>query len=475
MTDTVELDYCPYEYQELIHFSDKRFNLIVGGRRVGKSKLACMELIKHCLETPYATAWWVAPTFSMAREIGWNEFKEYEEALAPAIATVHETLLRVRFTNGSVLYFKSADNERSLRGRGLTYLVMDEAAFIDPEMWSRALFPALTDRKGKALLISTPNGRNWFYEMTMVADSREDWGVYHWPTHMNPLITEEDLRLSAQTVSEMDFRQEFLAEFVTKAGMVYDDFGPDNIVDPGLPSAHDWDIYLGMDFGYANPTAVCFMAVSEEYQRVVMFDELYVVRKSIQEIEHLIVLKLMEYGLEPHDVTEVYTDPAGNAEELSSGLSPVDFLRMGDYRWRVKNKGTEIFPGLALVRSFIKDATGDRSFFITSNCKEAIRSMFGYTYEKRSAKNETVKEEASKDGIHDHMCDAIRYFFVNRFDQHKWLAETPEQYVYGVDTSRTRLTMKRCSDCHRQFPSKTPKHQPPFKCKECVNGNIVRI
>lgn len=65
----IELDYAPYDYQSNIHLSDNRYKLIVGGRRVGKSKMALMELIKHCLEVPKANAWWVAPTINMAREI----------------------------------------------------------------------------------------------------------------------------------------------------------------------------------------------------------------------------------------------------------------------------------------------------------------------------------------------------------------------------------------------------------------------
>jgi len=467
---TVELEYSPYDYQRAVHFDDHRYKLIVGGRRVGKSKMALMELIKHCLELPKANAWWVAPTISMAREIGWEEFKEYRDDLEPAIESVHETLLRVKFKNGSSISFKGADNERSLRGRGLTYLVIDEAAFIDPDIWTRALRPALSDRNGKAMLISTPNGRNWFYSQAAVASNDEMWLYDHWPTWKNPLITEDELRQAAQTVSEMDFRQEYLAEFITKEGLVYDGFSEENIIDPGFPSAHDWDIYLGMDFGYANPTAVSFMAVNNIQQQIIQFDELYVTRKSIDQIEELIVEKLAEHKLSRDSVKEILTDPAGNAAELSSGISPVDFLRMSPLRWHVSNKGSEIAPGIALVRSFIKSADGTRRFFVTNNCRETIRSLSGYTYSKESQRYETIKEEALKDGLHDHMCDAIRYFFVNVFSQNKWIAEVPEQYNYGVDLqSKQRVVMKRCQVCKSSFPSKTPKHQPPYICRKC-NG-----
>jgi hypothetical protein len=430
--------------------------------------MALMELIKHCLEVPKAMAWWVAPTITMAREVGWEEFKEYKEVLDPVIESCHETLLRVKFINGSQIYFKGADNERSLRGRGLTYLVLDEAAFIEPEIWTRALRPALSDRGGKCLLISTPNGRNWFYGQAAFAHAAEGWGYEHWPTWLNPLITEAELKEAAQTVSEMDFRQEYMAEFITKEGLVYDNFSEDNIIDPGNPSLHDFEIYLGIDFGYANPSAICFMGVDRVEGKVIQFDEIYVARKSISEIQDLILEKLLAHNLTPASVQGVFTDPAGNAAELSSGISPVDFMRKSEFSWPVYNKGSEIAPGIALVRSYIKAKDGSLRYFVTSNCVQTIRSLTGYTYAKTAKNNETIKEEAHKDGIHDHMCDAIRYFFVNAFDNSSWIRVAPEQYAYGVDLhSKTRVIQKRCQGCKKQFFSKTPKNEPPYICRKC--------
>lgn len=471
MSKTIELEYAPYSYQEDFHASKKRFNIITGGRRVGKSRLALMEVLKHCLETKNAMAWWVAPTITMAREIGWNEFQDLKDELDPAIATVHETLLRVRFVNGSYLYFKGADNERSLRGRGLTYLVMDEAAFIDPKIWTQVLFPALTDQQGKALLVSTPNGRNWFYDQWQAAKQRTSWGKFHWPTHMNPLITQEELDQSMSMISEADFQQEFLAEFVTREGMVYDDFSDDNTLQQYTPDPIRDTIYLGVDFGYANPSAICFMAVNEQNE-VIQFDEIYGTRYTIEELEQAIIETLYNNGLEPQDVKAIYTDPAGNAEEMSSGVSPVDYLRMSENRWTVKNKGTEIAPGLALVRSFIKTANGDRAYFVTNNCKNTIKSIEGYTYVKYSGNTETIKEEASKDGIHDHMCDAIRYFFVNAFDHNKWIADRPDQWTYGQNVDKKHIWFKRCPECKNKFPSKTPETQPPYMCQDCKSWSV---
>lgn len=475
----IELDYCPFPYQVEVHDHPARFKIIVGGRRVGKSRMALHALVRHCLEGPNRLGWWVGPTHAMAREVGFEEFRVVHDTLKPAIDRVNEALGRVRFKNGSTIYFKGADSERSLRGRGLTFVVVDEAAFVTEEVWTRALMPALADRKGHAMLVSTPNGRgNWLYSQFLYAKSPEAsglWAAWHWPTMMNPIMTAEDLEMLAASVSAIDFRQEFLAEFVSRGGYVYDDFNEDNIlrVAPGerlSPSPHEYDIYLGVDFGFASPTAVCFMAVDPKTDEVTQFDEIYRSHCMADELERQIVAVLAKHDLAPDHVRYIYTDPAGNAlnEELQQGLSPVDHLRMSQYRWKVINKKSLIAPGLALVRSFIKSSTGQRRFTVTSNCSETIRSLRGYSYDK-SDRSEVVKEEALKDGVHDHACDAVRYFFVNRFDHARWVANTPEQAKYLGEPQAKRVTFARCGRCRRQFTSRSSSG--PRFCRECLERN----
>lgn len=470
---TIEIDYSPYPYQIELHKHPARFKVIVGGRRVGKSLMSLQELLVHCITTPKATAWWVAPTIAMAREVGWDEFIGMKDQFMPGITTIHDTLMRVRFTNGSVLYFKGGDSEKGLRGRGLTMVVVDEAAFLSEEIWTRALLPALADKQGRAILISTPNGRNWFYQMALQAAREQElgnprWAYWHWASSMNPMMTPSELNEISKSISEMDFRQEFLGEFVTRGGMVYDEFGVDNILPPGTPSLHDFDIYLGMDFGYANPTAICFMAVARDTRNVIQFDELYLTRMKMEDILSEIVAKLRHHNIEPSSVKAIFSDPAGNSEELSSGISPVDFLRMSQHRFNVVNKTTRIAPGVALVRSYIRNAAGERRYHVTPNCRETLKSLMGYTYDKKD-NTEIVKEEPFKDGIHDHMCDAIRYFFVNRFDHAKYVANQVESHNYNTDPASRGTIMKRCANsrCRASFASSTPKSQPPYYCRSC--------
>lgn len=467
---TLELPYTPFKYQVELHNDERRWKIIAGGRRVGKSKMALMEMLKHCIEVPKASAWWVAPTLATSRDVGWKEFKELSENIKPIIKSLNETRMEVTFINGSTMTFKGADNEAALRGRGLTYLIIDEAAFVDEDIWVKVLRPALTDRKGKAILISTPNGKNWFYEAYVRATRKDGvlWSAYHWATPLNPLISEAELLDAAQDMDELAFRQEFLAEFITREGMVYAEFNNDNIIDSGLPSLHSFDIYLGMDFGFANPTAICFMAIDHDNGNVTMFDELYVNRTPIDAIEYLILEKLGKWGMSAWDVKAIYCDPAGNAAELSSGISPVDYLRQSPHKWTVLSKGSEIMPGINLVRAYICNARGHRRFFVTNNCRVGIDSLSRYTYTKQNKYTDTIKEEPLKDGKWDHMCDAIRYFFVNQFDNAKYIEEKPRFINIQKPTEEDTKHWKRCATCKKMFRAATPKGQPPHFCKQCL-------
>jgi hypothetical protein len=280
------------------------------------------------------------------------------------------------------------------------------------------------------------------------------------------LIPIEEIESAQATMSASDFNQEIMAMFVTKAGMVYSDFNDKSVIDD-LVSIKDLEIGLGIDFGYANPTAIAFMAYNQSTEQVIQFDEIYKERTPIESICKDIEEKLQLYSIRKSDV-KLYTDPAGNAEELSSGVSPVDFLRKKGFK--VYNKGTEIAPGIALVRKFIRSADGRRSFFIQSSCKESIRSMNGYTYETNKQNDKIIKEEPLKDGLHDHACDAIRYYFVNRFDHAKYVAFKPDidDYTKRTEALKKTANIKRCPNCRKTYVSKTPKNEPPFLCPDCI-------
>jgi len=199
--------------QQAIHDSDARFRLAVCGRRWGKTLLGTLE----CLDVGVTggRAWWVAPTYVMARE-GWNPLKQLARQIPGC--EIREADKEILFPGGGSVAVRSADRPDRLRGAGLDFLVMDEAAYVKEGTWIEALRPSLTDRLGRALFISTPAGYNWLKELWDDALERDDWSTWQQPTAMNPWIPAAEIESAARDLGPTAFSQEFLAEFVEEGG-----------------------------------------------------------------------------------------------------------------------------------------------------------------------------------------------------------------------------------------------------------------
>jgi hypothetical protein len=343
------------------------------------------------------------------------------EELRPAIQSTNETRMMVKFKNGSRLTFKGAENEKSLRGRGLTYCVVDEGAYVDRAIWTRAIRPSLSDRAGKAIICSTPAGRaNWFYDQYVIAnENRNGWSAFRWMTSDNPLIGQDDLNDAKAQLSASEYQQEYLAEFVSSAGLVLPDFSDKNIVEPFHPTASEYNIYLSIDPGW-QVTAIGFFAVPKLLDHVVhagkaqvfQFDELYLQQRDIQAAISDIHRVLASHGLAITQVKNIAIDPAANKVEQSSGISIPAILRQEGFM--VIERGSLVKEGLALMRSFVHNANGIRRFFVTSNCREFIRCYQSHQY--RMDNRDRPTDEPLKDGLTDHAVDSSRYFFINKFD-----------------------------------------------------------
>ena len=123
--------------------------------------------------------------------------------------------MEVNFPNGGFIACKSADNPQRLRGEGLDFIVIDEAAFVKEEVWHEVLRPTLTERKGQALFISTPLGvGNWFYDLWQKAEDQDDWERFRYTTIDNPAIDPKEVESAKKEVGSIVFAQEYMAEFI---------------------------------------------------------------------------------------------------------------------------------------------------------------------------------------------------------------------------------------------------------------------
>jgi predicted phage terminase large subunit-like protein len=216
-----------------------------------------MLSLKTALEIA-GRCWWIAPSYPQS-SAAWRELK----ALAAQIPErkVYEADRRILLPGGGEIVVKSADSPESLRGEGLDLVVLDEAAFIDSEVWTDAIRPALSDRKGGAVIISTPCGYNWFYEVYQRGqEGRGDWQCWQYPTSDNPLISPDEIEAARESLPARTFGQEYLAAFTADGALFKREWLPIVPAAPALASrVRYWDHASGLTDG-ADYTAGVLLA-----------------------------------------------------------------------------------------------------------------------------------------------------------------------------------------------------------------------
>lgn len=210
-----------HPHQREIFLDPTRFRVAVCGRRWGKSVLGLETALECAYRVKLSKIFIVCPTREMAKDLFWEPLKRRAGDLRWS-AKVNESELSLRRnSNGSVIQLKSAEKPDRLRGRGLNYCVLDEFADMDAEIWREVIRPALADRRGRALFIGTPKGRNHFYELYESAGTDPEWRRWSYRTIDSPFIGADEVQQARRDLDERTFRQEFEADFVDYLGRAY--------------------------------------------------------------------------------------------------------------------------------------------------------------------------------------------------------------------------------------------------------------
>ena len=217
-----ELDVQLHPAQLEIFNSPARFKVVSAGRRFGKSRLAAWILIIKALQSESKDVFYIGPTFQQAKDIMWNMLKELLDG-TELIEQTHENTATMTLVNGRRISLKGSDRPDTLRGIGLSYVVLDEYASMKVEVWEQIIRPTLADVKGGALFIGTPAGKNHFYDIWQEAkdEKKEDWEAFQYTSIDNPILDPEEIKTARDTMSTQAFRQEFEASFVSFTGGIF--------------------------------------------------------------------------------------------------------------------------------------------------------------------------------------------------------------------------------------------------------------
>jgi len=222
-----DLGYVPHPGQLEVHSSTASRRVLSCGVRWGKSICASMEGLAAAMQPcERSIGWVVAPTYDLADRV----FREIQytaaQHLKHRVKMMRESDRRLVITNmaGGVseIRAKSADNPVSLLGEGLDWAIIDEAARLKPTIWQSHISQRLIDKRGWALLISTPKGKGWFYDMFRRGQKGEpDFESWNAPSWQNPLLDKALIDRERSRLPVRVFAQEFGGEFVEGAGAVF--------------------------------------------------------------------------------------------------------------------------------------------------------------------------------------------------------------------------------------------------------------
>ncbi len=208
--------------QKQILECDKRFRVLITGRRFGKTFLCVQEIAKFA-RYPKKKVWYVAPTYRMAKDIVWNDLVD-RMVKHKWVSKINHSDLKVILRNGSEISLRGADNENSLRGVGLDFLVMDEFADIKEHAYTEVLRPTLSDkgRMGAALFCGTPRGYgNWSYNLFSREKDDDQWASFQFTTLEGGQVSPQEIEQAKSDLDERTFKQEYEASFVNYAGQIY--------------------------------------------------------------------------------------------------------------------------------------------------------------------------------------------------------------------------------------------------------------
>lgn len=253
--------------QRAIYRHPARFHVVACGRRFGKTvfgKLALYETIfKHGLD-----AWWVGPTYKMSSGM-WRELRSELKPYAQSISG-QDRMIELR--NGATLTVWTGSQYDTMRGGAPGIVVIDEAAMIPngTEMWNAAIQPALTDHMGRALFLSTPRGRNWFWDLFRMGqdDAITDYKAWQFPSWYNPKWTKQYFEGLKISYPEQYWMQEYAAVFLEDAGAVFR--GVMAVATGEYREPYQGNFVIGVDWGKSNDFTVIAVWDADKRQMVDM-------------------------------------------------------------------------------------------------------------------------------------------------------------------------------------------------------------
>jgi phage terminase large subunit-like protein len=242
--------YSPHHNQAKIHNSINsepyKYYVLNIGRQFGKSLLAMNQCYYWAFNEKGVQIAWVSPIYKQAKKVFDEMVKAFDNS---NLITSNASELIIKTKNNSTIQFFSAERYDNLRGFTFDYLVCDEFAFIDERAWTEVLRATVLVKGKKVLLISTPKGKNHFYNLFNLDGVNPAYKSFKM-TSYDGLAQADEIDGARHTLPDNVFRQEYLAEFIDSGSGVFTNIKINN------NPQHSNRYFAGIDLGRADDYTV---------------------------------------------------------------------------------------------------------------------------------------------------------------------------------------------------------------------------
>ena len=281
-----------------------------------------------------------------------------------------------------------------MRGVSLSGLVCDEFATMREPMavWQEVLRPALSDQLGWALFISSPKGRDYFYDLSNEAKSKDGWRSWQFTTLQGGYVPESEVITARNELDERTFRQEYEASFESYDGLVARDF--DRELNKSNETIKDDDtLIIGIDFNVNKmPCSISVLRGKDLHCLDFLFGSF-----NTEELMKAIQIKY------PKHRKIFHADASGSANKSSAGgQTDITIIRKFGYQVYNLTKNPNIIDRVNAFNGLIKSASGLRKYFVAPHLKKVIETLEKHVFDDNGLPNK-------KHEYHDDIYDALSY------------------------------------------------------------------
>ena len=363
-----------------------RFVTAVLARRTGKSLIS--NIIGHLVTlVPGTNILVIAPNYSLSA-VSWDIQRKLIKTFEIEVTKSNAKDKIIELGNGSTIRVGSVTQVDSVVGRSYDLIIFDECALNNDgeSAFNIQLRPTLDKPNSKCIFISTPRGKNWFYDFYNrgFKDDFPTWCSIHSTYKDNPRSNPEDVDDARKSMSSAEFQQEYEGDFIALQGQVWN-LKKENIIEIDITKLEILDVIAGMDMGFRDPTAIA--VIGTDGHDFYIFAEYLKKEDATSQYAEAIQALIDEWNID-----FIYIDSA--AQQTRYDLAY-------DYDITTTNAKKSVLDGIGYVSSIIEH---DR-LFVDESCTHVIDCLDNYVWDDR----EGLLNERPKHDNYSHMADAIRY------------------------------------------------------------------